>query len=715
MKKIFLISLLFTNCAFATNFYVSQGAPGTNSGTLANPWNSVASINQSLMNSGDSLLFERGKKYTSGQINITRSNVVWGAYGTGAKPLFWGNGATRPYLFYLNNLTNTIIRDIQIVDTTISTTDRTILAKLQRAVTFDGSSNGCNVINCYFDRVGLAVYFSGGSNKFYNNEVTNGRMIVNTNDGGVDDYGANAFVISTSGNEFIGNFIHDCYSFSWDFNWDGGNDLYCPSGTCGNNVIAYNTVYDSNGFLEFTGNSPGNLIIYNKLVQCESNMYFQSAGSYNYLNNVFANNVCVELTLGRLAEPRLIGSSGTLAAGSLLIYNNVFNLASGVDVTNNATGKTHENNIYKLSNGSVANYTLNANELSTNLTLWTSTTGDPLTWDYNPSAGSPLIGFGKNISSLITPLYPAYTDFAGRIVANPPNAGIMEQVGTTLRAASSFGTIACNGGTTTVTVTASGGTAPYTGTGTFTRSAGAYSYTVTDNVGATSVTTGVIPQPIILAATSSQGSIACNGGTTTVTVAASGGTAPYTGTGTFTRSAGAYSYTVTDARGCTAVTTGTVTQPSTMTATSSTGTIACNGGTTTVTVAASGGTAPYTGTGTFTRSAGAYSYTVTDARGCTAVTTGTVTQPVTLVASAVAGTIVSPAVTTTVTVTATGGTAPYTGTGVYSVGAGAYSYTVTDARGCTSTVSGTIAAPVPTPVRTFILKGIAPMILKPGS
>lgn len=715
MKKVLILLLFWTNFAHATNYYVSQGAAGTNSGTLANPWTSWASVNQAIMNAGDSVLNERGKKYTSTQISITKSGIIIGAYGTGEKPLFWGNGSTRPYLFYLNNVNNVIIRDIQIVDTTISATDRSILAKLQRAVTFDGTSTGCNVINCYFDRVGLAVYFAGGSNKFHNNEVTNGRMIVNTNDGGVDDYGANAFVISTSGNEFTNNYVHDCWANSYDFAFDGGNDFYCPSGTCGSNIIAYNTFFDSNGCFEFTGDSPDNLFIYNKLVQCESNMYFQSAASYDYSGNVFANNVCVELTLGRLGEPRLIGSSGNLPAGSLLMYNNVFNLASGVDVSNNGTGKTHQNNVYKLSNGSVANYTLNASELATNTTLWTSTTGAPLTWNYTPSAGSVLLGFGTSIASLVNPLFSGYTDFAGGAVGNPPNAGILESTVSSLRAASSFGSILCNGGTTTVTVTASGGTAPYTGTGTFTRSAGSYSFTVTDNAGATSTTTGSIPQPIILNASSSSGTIACNGGTTTTTVTASGGTSPYTGTGTFTRSAGTYSYTVTDANGCTATTSGTISQPSSLSATSSVGTIACNGGTTTVTVTGSGGTAPYTGTGTFTRSAGAYSYVVTDARGCTATTSGTISQPTVLTASSSAGTIVFPATTTIVTVSATGGTSPYTGTGNFGVSAGAYSYTVTDARGCTSATSGTVAPAVPPAVRTFILKGLAPLILKPGN
>src|SRR5205814_8578029 len=83
----------------------------------------------------------------------------------------------------------------------------------------------------------------------------------------------------------------------------------------------------------------------------------------------------------------------------------------------------------------------------------------------------------------------------------------------------------------------------------------------------------------------------------------------------------------------------TLTQPTQLTASSSAGTIACNGGTTTVSVTASGGTPPYSGDGNHTVSAGSYSFTVTDAHGCTATTTGTVTQQTTLTASSSAGTI----------------------------------------------------------------------------
>ena len=58
------------------------------------------------------------------------------------------------------------------------------------------------------------------------------------------------------------------------------------------------------------------------------------------------------------------------------------------------------------------------------------------------------------------------------------------------------------------------------------------------------------------------------------------------------------------------------------------------------------------------------------------------------------------------TVSATGGTPPYQGTGTFSVPAGTYSYTVTDANSCTQTTTGNITQPtalVPSSSNTAIL------------
>src|SRR5215471_7450671 len=166
-------------------------------------------------------------------------------------------------------------------------------------------------------------------------------------------------------------------------------------------------------------------------------------------------------------------------------------------------------------------------------------------------------------------------------------------------------------------VRATGGTAPYSGTGTFSVPAGTYSYTVTDHNGCLSTTTGNITEPDAIVASSSNTAILCHGGNSTVTVSATGGTGPYSGTGTFSVPAGTYSFTVTDANSCTDTTTGPITHPAAVVASSSNTAILCHGGNSTVTVSATGGTGPYSGTGTFAHAAGTYSYTVTDANSCT--------------------------------------------------------------------------------------------------
>jgi uncharacterized membrane protein YedE/YeeE len=123
--------------------------------------------------------------------------------------------------------------------------------------------------------------------------------------------------------------------------------------------------------------------------------------------------------------------------------------------------------------------------------------------------------------------------------------------------------------------------------------------------------------------------------------------------------------------------------------------ILCNGGTADVTVSATGGTAPYTGTGVFNVGAGTYTYTVTDANGCTATTVNYIQSQQQLTAFiSVHQSIVTEEL-QTVTVSATGGTAPYTGTGTFNVTAGTYTYTVTDANGCTDTVSITVTVTEP--------------------
>jgi hypothetical protein len=216
----------------------------------------------------------------------------------------------------------------------------------------------------------------------------------------------------------------------------------------------------------------------------------------------------------------------------------------------------------------------------------------------------------------------------------------------------------------------------------------------------TPIVVNVNPAPVV---TATPGTIACNGGTTSVVVSATGGTAPYTGEGTFTAGAGSQTYTVTDANSCSGSTTISITEPSAIVVTvTETTPIACFGGNGTVTVTATGGTGTLTGTGTFSANAGAHTYTVTDANNCTGTGSITLSEPSPIVVTVTETTpIACFGGNATVTVSATGGTGAYTGTGTFTVAAGTYSYTVTDANGCSGSNSITISQPAQVSISSF--------------
>jgi hypothetical protein len=290
--------------------------------------------------------------------------------------------------------------------------------------------------------------------------------------------------------------------------------------------------------------------------------------------------------------------------------------------------------------------------------------------------------------------------------------------------------------TGSIDLSVSGGTAPYSylwsnsattqdlaGIG-----AGSYSVTVTDANGCGAVLAVSLTQPLALLATATATPAACFGGTDgAVTLAVSGGTAPYVfvwSNGETTQdiaalAAGSYTVTVIDANNCTVSTSATVAQPALLVAVATATPVACFGAATgTVTLAVSGGTAGYSylwSNGATTQNlsgllAGGYSVTVTDAHGCIATAAATVTQPASaLLVSETHTTTCATNPDGTIDVTVAGGTSPYTylwsngatTQDLAGLSAGTYSVTVTDAAGCPASLSATVV------LRTFTITASA--------
>ncbi|MEZ0540218.1 beta strand repeat-containing protein [Fibrella arboris] len=281
----------------------------------------------------------------------------------------------------------------------------------------------------------------------------------------------------------------------------------------------------------------------------------------------------------------------------------------------------------------------------------------------------------------------------------------------------------CDG--TSATLTATGGTSYRFSDGT-TNTTGllasspaittTYSVTVTNAFGCTGIATGTITvNPAVTATVADQ--VICNGTTATLSVTAAGGTGfTYNwlpaGTGTTQTVTVSptvttnYSVIVTNSDGCSAVATATVLVNPAVVATLSSATI-CDGTSTTLT--ALGGTSyrfsdgTINGTGLFEvapRLTTAYSVTVTNIYGCTAIATGIVTVNPAVTATVASQTICD-GTTATLSVTAAGGTGfvynwSPAGTGstqtvsVSPTATTTYSVTVTNSDGCSTTATATV-------------------------
>ncbi len=247
------------------------------------------------------------------------------------------------------------------------------------------------------------------------------------------------------------------------------------------------------------------------------------------------------------------------------------------------------------------------------------------------------------------------------------------------------------------------------------------------------ITVTVNPAPTINIA--SQVNVLCYGSSTgSATTSSSGGTSPFTylwsngqtTSGATGLAAGPYTVTLTDSKGCTAVASGTITQPASAlsTAISNLINVQCNGQSTgSVTVTGNGGVPPYTyalgaglyqAGGTFNSlAAGSYTVHVKDNNNCIANQAVTISQTNPLIATATSNSVVCEGSALNLTGSATGGTGPYQyhwlgpnsfSSSIYNPSiinatrnaTGSYELTVTDANNCTATTTvQAIVNPVP--------------------
>lgn len=287
--------------------------------------------------------------------------------------------------------------------------------------------------------------------------------------------------------------------------------------------------------------------------------------------------------------------------------------------------------------------------------------------------------------------------------------------------------VSCNGGNDgSIVANASGGTGTLTynwgnqtGDSIGGLTAGTYTLTVSDQNGCTASASYDVtqPTPIVVDSVIITQATCQNGGTITI-VSVSGGAGQFTsfdwsngdsGSSIDSLAGGPYTVTITDANGCTNSFTYTVgTAPGVIGfGTPTINNITCNGANDgSITIVITGGTPPdsihwSTGASTATisgLSTGSYSVTITDATGCSASTTYSITEPGAITLGNPILTQATCTVGGSITVIATGGTGTLvygwsngqSGNSIDSLAGGPYVLTVTDANGCSVTATYTV-------------------------
>jgi gliding motility-associated-like protein len=394
---------------------------------------------------------------------------------------------------------------------------------------------------------------------------------------------------------------------------------------------------------------------------------------------------------------------------------------------------------YYIDSVSVVNYVYTPPQLSVSSTA-TCFGGSTGTASVTASGGLPPYTYlwqpGNMTTSSITGLTAgvytvAVTDATNTTVTQtititqPPSAPVLAVTNTT--------PATCGQQNGSISVSVTGGQPSYsyywwptngTGPTAFNLAGGTYTCIVIDADGCSDTVSVSLSQTNAFTLTASSTNVDCfNAATGSATVTPTGGTAPfsyYWSNGQTTQNAtnltaGTYTVTVTDANGCTGTATINITQPPQLTAliTSSIDLNCFGQNTGSATVSVSGGTPGYTylwnnGQTSATASAltaGTYTVTVTDSKGCTAAATVSIVQPPQLNLNVTSVSITSCGQNNgSASVSASGGTpgytyswSPYGGTSstANNLGAGVFVVTVTDTKGCTDTVHITISTSTP--------------------
>lgn len=503
------------------------------------------------------------------------------------------------------------------------------------------------------------------------------------------------------------------------------------SNFCGNGINVYN-----NSWIKFIATS--NAMSFNGSYaysrSTKVNTFGVGANRRGIDAVVYETSDCVSLT----AKSNCVATNSTLDGGSFTL--NASGLVVGTEYYIMLNGYNNSGSVYTLTSTNGVFY--NPVTASGNTSICS---GDTITLTANDGdnnyiwkIGASTIGTGATIDVFPT-ANTTYTvesaeGFMGCTSLSTASVNISV---TEISVSASSSNPTCNSASNgSITVTASGGTSPYTysldgityqSSNIFNGlSDGDYTVYAKDNSGCVNEFDVTLTEPTALALSATNTSPSCHGGNDgTIEANGSGGTPSLTysidgtnfqNTTTFTGiSAGNYTVTLKDGNGCTTTTSTTVSEPDTLTFTTSETHVLCNGDNTGSTVITpNGGTAPYTydldnngfqSSNSFTDlAAGTYTVTVKDDNNCTSSQVISISQPTAIgMTSDIQDITCNGNPNGEIELTGNGGTSPYTyslddvtyqsGNTFTGLSDGSYTGYVKDNNGCKTSAPLVVGSP----------------------
>ena len=386
------------------------GSDQNTGNSASSAWKGLDPVRNTQFTPGDVIAFKRGCTWDTGIQNgsvSTNRGLVIDNNGTETAPIVftaYGEGSLPTFINTYSQ--NIYVRGIEIAARWVVLDSLAVRDIKEYAILLSELSNNSSVQRSEISNSGDGIVIRGQNNKILENNIHDLKMIVNTNDGGDNDYGATALILVGSNNEIAYNTIKNAIAPSYDYGVDGGAlDFfgYDAFTTISGNNIHHNWVQDSDGFFEI-GSTNGALISNNSfysnvLVNNGAVMTIHLAGPWNTRveNLQFNNNTVYENTSewtlsGQRGNWRLIRFGETAPSNATLSMKNNIWSVSGVPQLSTHDGFAHTHNLYWLTNGTQLGLSLGQGEVQAN-PLFIS----PSAKNFQLSAGSQAINVGLNL------------------------------------------------------------------------------------------------------------------------------------------------------------------------------------------------------------------------------------------------------------------------------------------------------------------------------